>query len=270
MAATKEKAGGGVGELLRTIVYALLIAAVIRTLLFQPFWIPSGSMKPTLLIGDFVFVNKFAYGFSAASCPAYRDWNLCWFAKDWQGRLFGSTPERGDVVVFKHPASGVDYIKRLVGLPGDRVQMRNGRLFLNEVAVELSPDGRFVETFAPQGSMQRLPQCANRDRVRGGPCEKERFLEILPNGVSHQVLNAGRTGGDDTPEFLVPEGHYFMVGDNRDNSLDSRFTISGGGVGPVPAADLIGRADRIVFSSAGTSIFFFWTWRGDRYFIPVE
>ena len=118
--AAKTKARGGILELLKTIVYALLLAGVIRTLFFQPFWIPSGSMKPTLLIGDFLFVNKMAYGYSRYSCP----FSMCPI----DGRILGREPKRGDVVVFRHPTNGTDYIKRLIGLPGDTVQMQNGKV----------------------------------------------------------------------------------------------------------------------------------------------
>jgi len=122
--ATKQKKEDGIGELIKTVVYALLIAGFVRTIFFQPFWIPSGSMKNTLLIGDFMFVNKMAYGYSRHSCP----FSMCPFS----GRIFGSEPERGDIVVFKHPSTQVDFIKRLIGLPGDRVQMKNGLLHLND------------------------------------------------------------------------------------------------------------------------------------------
>src|SRR6478735_5817900 len=133
--AAKTRTKGGLFELVKTVVYALLLAAVIRTLFFQPFWIPSGSMKPTLLIGDFLFVNKMAYGYSRYSCP----FSLCPI----EGRILGREPERGDVVVFKHPTNGTDYIKRLIGLPGDTIQMIDGRLYVNGGELAIAPDGTF-------------------------------------------------------------------------------------------------------------------------------
>ena len=253
----------GITEFVKTIVYALLIAGVFRTLFFQPFWIPSGSMKDTLLVGDFLFVNKMAYGYSRYSCP----FALCPIS----GRILGSDPERGDVVVFRHPGSGSDYIKRLIGLPGDTVQMKGGILYLNGEKVPQEPAGVFEELKAPKGAQRREPRCGNDPVGTGGACLKDRAVETLPNGVSHDVLNIGDAqGGDNTPMFTVPEGHYFFMGDNRDDSADSRFPVAAGGVGMLPAEYLIGRADRIMFSSAGRSLFFFWTWRADRFFKAIE
>ncbi len=252
----------GIVETVKTVVYALLIAGAFRTLLFQPFWIPSGSMKDTLLIGDFLFVNKMAYGYSRHSCP----FSACPF----EGRIFERAPERGDVVVFRHPVNGQDFIKRLIGLPGDRVQMVDGVLHLNGESVPTEADGLFEEVFAPQGPQRLLPQCANAPVGQGGICEKERFIETLPNGESHAVLNVRNGPNDNTPVYTVPEGHYFFMGDNRDNSTDSRVAQIARGVGFVPAENLIGRADRVMFSSAGSSLFFFWTWRGDRFFKAIE
>ncbi|MEZ5685770.1 MAG: signal peptidase I [Paracoccaceae bacterium] len=257
------KTEGGFVETIKTIIWALIIAGVFRTLFFQPFWIPSGSMKDTLLIGDFLFVNKMAYGYSRHSCP----FSACPI----EGRLFGSEPERGDVVVMRHPTRGVDYIKRLVGLPGDRIQVIDGVLQINSEPVGLRRVEDFVETFAPQGSQGSSPRCANAPVGAGGTCIKERFVETLPNGVEHSILNITDSGvADNTPVYTVPEGMYFFMGDNRDNSEDSRFSAATGGLGFVPAEYLIGRADRIMFSSAGRSLFFFWTWRGDRFFKAIE
>lgn len=250
----------GIVETIKTIVYALLIAGVFRTLFFQPFWIPSGSMKDTLLIGDFLFVNKMAYGYSQHSCP----FSMCPF----EGRIFGNEPELGDVVVFRHPGNGADFIKRVVGLPGDRVRMENGVLYINDQEAVQTPDGAFEEVFERQGPVRNLPRCAN-NAAMGAICTKEKFIETLPDGPSHSILNIGSGQGDNTLVFTVPEGHYFFLGDNRDNSTDSRFAVNAGGVGVVPFQNLIGRADRIMFSSAGSSMFFFWTWRGDRFFKKV-
>lgn len=256
----------GIGETLRTIIYALLIAGVIRTLFFQPFWIPTGSMKSTLLIGDFLFVNKMAYGYSKYSCP----WALCPFS----GRLFAKEPQLGDIIVFKHPTTKVDYIKRLVGIPGDRIQIEDGTLHVNGVAVALEADGVFEEIKKPQGSLRRTPRCINEPVPLDGTCEKERFIETLPNGVKHTVLNiqdgADGDNTDYTKTFTVPAGHYFFMGDNRDNSQDSRYHRNRGGVGYVPFENLIGRADRVIFSSAGQRMLYFWTWRKNRFFKRLE
>lgn len=258
---TKKKSDG-IGETVKTIVYALLIAGVIRTLFFQPFWIPSGSMKSTLLVGDFLFVNKMAYGYSKHSCP----WSMCPIP----GRILASEPQMGDIVVFKHPVSQVDYIKRLVGLPGDRIQMKEGRLHINDAAVLQEAIGTFTETKELQGPLGRTPRCSNGPVALGGSCEKELFRETLPNGVEHSVLNIGPDFADETGVYTVPAGHYFFMGDNRDNSQDSRYPRSVGGVGYVPFENLVGRADRVIFSSAGKSMLAFWTWRSDRYFKGLE
>ena len=254
----EEKAEGGIVETFKTVFWALLIAGVFRTLFFQPFFIPSGSMKDTLLVGDFLFVNKMAYGYSQYSCP----FSACPIS----GRIFGSMPERGDVVVFRHPTNEQDYIKRLIGLPGDRVQVKDSIIYINGEAAPQVPDGVFIEPRGPQGSQNRHPACQSRS----GECTKDRYIETLPGGVSHAVLDIGPARTDNTPLFTVPEGEFFFMGDNRDNSSDSRVSQTQGGVGFVPFDHLIGRADRIVFSSAGKRIFFFWTWRSDRYFKAVE
>ena len=251
----------GVVETVKTIVYALLIAGVVRTLFFQPFWIPSGSMKDTLLIGDFLFVNKWAYGYSRHSCP----FSICPI----EGRIWGSEPQRGDVVVFRHPVNGEDFIKRVVGLPGDTVQMRSGILFINGSPAPQVEAGLFIETYERQGPIGTTPVCRESGLRFGQDCTKERSVETLPNGRQHDVLNAGNSRLDNTGVFRVPEGQYFFVGDNRDNSTDSRVPHPDG-VGLVPFENLIGRADRVMFSSAGRSLFFFWTWRPDRFFKAID
>ena len=248
----------GIVETIKTIVWALVIAGVFRTLFFQPFWIPSGSMKDTLLIGDFLFVNKMAYGYSQYSCP----FGLCPIS----GRILGSEPDRGDVIVFRHPANGQDYIKRLIGLPGDTIQIQNGQIILNGDLVPQDPVENFIETYAEQGSTRTIPQCFNR---QGDQCIKERFVETLPNGIQHSTLNIRKQSSDNIGIYTVPAGEYFFMGDNRDNSTDSRVPQPRG-VGFVPYENLIGRADRVMFSSAGRSMFFFWTWRSDRFFKAVE
>ncbi|MFC3060616.1 signal peptidase I [Paenirhodobacter populi] len=272
--AKAKKNEGGITETIKTIVWALLIAGVFRTLFFQPFWIPSGSMKDTLLVGDFLFVNKMAYGYSRYSCPfSSPTFSPCPI----EGRLFSSEPERGDVVVFRHPTQNVDFIKRLIGLPGDRIQMINGVLNINGEPVQLQDRPPFEEVKEPQGPQGLTPRCANDPVGFGGICLKGRQTETLPGnapgepGRSHDILNISDNWiVDNTPVFTVPEGQYFFMGDNRDDSEDSRFPQSAGGLGFVPKEYLVGRADRVIFSSAGRSLFYFWTWRADRFFKAVD
>lgn len=253
--ATKPKES--IWDTLRTILYALLIAVAFRTILFQPFSIPSGSMKPTLLVGDYLFVSKYAYGWSRHSLP---------FSPElFQGRIWGATPERGDIIVFKLPRDGrTDYIKRLVGLPGDRVQVIGGVLHVNGKPVSLVEKGVFTEVKAPQGSEGNMPRCMNDPVALNGDCHNAQFLETLPGGRAHMILNSdGNTGfADNTAEFTVPPGQYFFMGDNRDNSTDSRFMTH---VGFVPAENLIGRAEMVVLSFEGR-FWEIWNWRADRFF----
>lgn len=247
VAEKSQKKSGGLGETFSVIIQALLLALVIRTLLFQPFSIPSGSMRPTLLEGDYLFVTKWAYGYSRYSLP---------FGPDlFSGRIWGSEPKRGDVVVFKFPPDpSVDYIKRVVGLPGDKIQMKDGQLFINDVGVPRVKTG----------------QIDNPD-VTEEPRPIDVYRETLPNGVSYDTLDINSDSiGDNTREFVVPAGHYFMMGDNRDNSADSRFDV-----GFVPAENLIGRASLIFFSLGhDTSFSEIWKWptnlRWDRLFKVVE
>ncbi|WP_136636302.1 signal peptidase I [Pseudooceanicola onchidii] len=271
---------GAVWETIKTIFWALIIAGVFRTLFFQPFWIPSSSMKDTLLVGDFLFVNKMAYGYSYASCPNIKiarfgididaD-DICGFLDGDNTRVLAGEPERGDVVVFRHPVTHQDYIKRLIGLPGDRVQVKEGLIYINDEPVKVEDGGTFTEVKEAQGPERRFPRCSNDPVGEGGQCVKERQIETLPNGVTHSTLNITDRGDLDTTKvFTVPEGEYFFMGDNRDNSTDSRVAQTSFGVGFVPYENLIGRADRIMFSSAGRSMLFFWTWRSDRFFKGIE
>jgi len=267
-------------ETVKTVFWALLIAGIFRTLLFQPFWIPSGSMKDTLLIGDFLFVNKMAYGYSYASCPSIPlgvigldigAEDICGWMDGDNTRIWGTMPERGDVVVFRHPVTGQDFIKRLIGLPGDRIQMRDGLLYINEEPVQVEPAGQFVEAYEPQGPQGQYPSCLGGTQpAEGGDCVSDRYTETLPNGVSHDILDIADLRQDNTGVFTVPEGHFFFMGDNRDNSTDSRFPQSQRGVGFVPFENLVGRADRVMFSSAGRSMLAFWTWRPDRFVLGID
>ena len=258
-----KKTKSPIYELISTLIVALVLAGVIRTIFFQPFWIPTGSMKPNLLVGDFLFVNKFSYGFSRYSCP----FSICPI----KGRIFFSEPKRGDVVVFRHPKSGKDYIKRVIGLPGDKVRLLKGELFINESKLirEELPD--FLEKKIEQGSMKTVPQCANEPVPFGNEnCIKYQSKETLENGKSYRILDLGQNIGDDTPDFIIGENEYFFIGDNRDNSLDSRFDRQFGGVGLVAKEYLIGKASMILFSSSGNSIFYFWSWRKDRFFKVIR
>ncbi|MBB4955814.1 signal peptidase I [Agrobacterium vitis] len=242
-----EKKQNALWENIKVIIQALILATVIRTVLFQPFTIPSGSMMPTLLVGDYIFVNKFAYGFSKYSLP---------FSLDlFEGRIFKSEPQRGDVVVFRFPPNpDIDYIKRLVGLPGDHIQVTDGVLYVNGKAVPKTPDGTFSSDY-------------RNDPGHNIPV----FRETLDNGRTYDTLDESQfSPGDNTREFIVPADHYFMMGDNRDNSADSRFDV-----GFVPAENLVGRASVIFFSLGNDTAFsHIWKWpanlRLDRFFKAVQ
>ena len=219
-------------------------------------------MKPNLLVGDFIFVNKFSYGYSKYSCP----FSLCPI----KNRIFSRQPERGDVVVFRHPINGKDFVKRLIGLPGDKIAMKNGKLLINGQTLNYVRLEDFIEIKNQQGPLDSIPRCKNSPVPLGSDCIKSQYKEELPNGLGYSVLDIGSFFGDNTPEFTVPMNNYFFLGDNRDNSLDSRFGLSSGGVGFVASKYLIGRVDRIIFSSAGKSMLFFWSWRSDRFFRSVS
>jgi signal peptidase I len=237
----------GFWELVKTVVYAVLIAIAVRTFLFEPFSIPSGSMIPTLLVGDYLFVSKYSYGYSRFSLP----FGLPLFS----GRALASPPERGDVVVFKLPTdNSTDYIKRVIGLPGDRVQLRSGVVHINGGPVRRQPLGQYF--------------------LRNGSAVTQTFQlykEILPNGRAHEIIEVSDNGPfDNTGVYTVPEGHYFLMGDNRDSSRDSRFL---GEVGYVPFENLIGKAQVIFFSVDGGALEF-WQWyrtlRFGRLFQGIE
>lgn len=230
----------GWSENTRTIVFAVAVAVIFRSFCFEPFHIPSGSMKDTLMIGDFVFVSKYSYGYSRYSFPL----GLPFF----KGRVGGlGKPERGDVVVFRLPTNPhIDYIKRLIGLPGDRIQVKDSHLYINREPVRLERVEDYIETEEGEAGTQRIH-----------PIPK--FKETLPNGVEHYVLNDMEDGEvDNTQEYVVPEGHYFFMGDNRDHSIDSRYLDR---VGFVPEENLVGRAEVVVLSvQEGESLLQFWRW----------
>ena len=263
MSKTERSFGESIKEFFKTVFYALLIAGLIRTLLFQPFWIPSGSMKPNLLIGDYIFVNKFVYGYSKYSCP----FSMCPF----EGRFLYREPKRGDVVVFRHPANGKDYVKRLIGLPGDEILLKDGRLWINKEKIPIKQINHFVEVKEQQGPLKSIPRCSNSPVALGALCEKKQFLEKITSEIEIRTLDIiDNESGDNTTSFKVPKGEFFFLGDNRDNSLDSRFGRLAGGVGFVEAENLIGRADGTLFSSAGRMLVAFWSWRKDRFFRAVD
>jgi signal peptidase I len=233
--ASKPRRQNSWREVIKTVFYALLIAGGVRTAAAQPFNIPTGSMEGTLLVGDYLFVSKPAYGYSRYSLPLGYLWPLP------EGRVFSSLPVRGDVIVFKTPADNkTDYIKRLIGLPGDRIQMKDGILYINDEA-------------APRIQVEYFVDAAGH--------EISQYRETLPNGVSYNILDRELDGSlDNTDVFVVPEGHYFMMGDNRDNSLDSRVPVEAGGVGFVPFGNLVGEA-RVVFFSVDNSSRWWEVWK---------
>jgi signal peptidase I len=232
---------------------ALLIVFLAKGALAEPFYVPSGSMEPTLLIGDALLASKYPYGYGTASLPIQI--NL-----PESRRVFGETPKRGDVVVFRWPGdSSQAWVKRVVGLPGDRVQMRQGQLFINDHAASLTPDGT-----------------GEAEDDNGGVEPAYRYIETLPGGVAHLIFKLRDNGRlDNTPEVTVPPGHLFVMGDNRDNSADSRVSVRDGGVGLLPIDNLIGRADAVVGSwDLGIRSRPVWTWlsgfRVARFFTSVH
>ncbi|MBV8888133.1 MAG: signal peptidase I [Alphaproteobacteria bacterium] len=228
-----KKSSGAVLELVKTIIYAVLIALVVRTVAYEPFNIPSGSMIPTLLVGDYLFVSKFSYGYTRYSLP----FGLPLFS----GRVFFHSPQRGDVAVFKLPTNtSVDYIKRIIGLPGDHIQVREGELYIND---QLVPRRKIEDEQCPDRPFQMCTL----------------YTETLPNGVAHPILKQRDEGEmNNTRVYDVPAGHYFAMGDNRDNSEDSRVLSV---VGYIPGENLVGRAEFLFYSTDGSARWWeFWKW----------
>ena len=256
--ASGKKQEEGIWETFKVIIQALAIAFFVRTFFFQPFNIPSASMYPTLKIGDYLFVSKLSYGYGKYSFnfsfPPFvaKPWNCC--PIDFPGRMIlADTPKRGDVAVFKYPQDlTVDYIKRVIGLPGDVIQMKHGVLFINGQEVKKERVADYVDPNSESGAGPTVAQ----------------YRETLPNGVTYNVLDYGESSEDTTQEYVVPENHYFMMGDNRDNSADSRFL---NGVGYVPIENFVGHANVIFFSfKPEASLLRPWEWpleiRWSRFF----
>jgi signal peptidase I len=255
---TQDERDAGWRESAKIIVQALALAIFVRIFFYQPFNIPSGSMKDTLLVGDYLFVSKLSYGYSRYSIPFG---GTLFGSNMFDGRIFASQPKRGDVVVFKYPRdNSTDYIKRLIGLPGDEIQMQAGVLYINGKAIPKRLIGKF-DTYEDGKPLKDV----------------DVYEETLPEGLKYRVLDTDKNGDfDNTSLFKVPPGHYFMMGDNRDNSSDSRVR---GGVGFVPFENLIGRAEIIFFSGAFDEPKAFrlttpWTWpfdiRWSRFFNRVR
>jgi signal peptidase I len=247
-----KKATGWRGQAAQ-LVAIVAIVFVAKGALAEPFYIPSGSMEPTLLIGDALLASKYPYGYGTSSLPMQI--NL-----PETGRVFAGMPKRGDVVVFRWPGDRSQaWVKRVVGLPGDRIQMRQGQLFINNHAASLKPDG-----------------VGEAEDDRGYTEKANRYIETLPNGVEHAIFKIRDNGRlDNTAEVTVPPGMLFVLGDNRDNSADSRVAVRDGGVGLLPIDNLIGRADAVVGSwDMGMRSQPMWTWlagfRMERFFTSVR
>ncbi len=233
-------------EFFTTLFAALICAGIVRSFLFEPFHIPSSSMKPNLLIGDYIFVAKYSYGYSRYSFP--------FGFKIFEGRIFKDEPKRGDVAVFRTPQDpSINYVKRIIGLPGDKIQVSNGTVYLNDEAIKKEKDGVFIDS--DSGIESRIPM----------------FDETLPTGKIIKVLDEKfNMPQDNTGIYEVPQGHYFVMGDNRDNSQDSRFLTE---LGYIPEENLVGRATIIFFSNEKPT-WQFWNWptaiRFNRIFHQVK
>jgi signal peptidase I len=250
----RAKRKSGAWRAIRFLLFLCLTALVVRTFIVAPFTIASGSMLPRMMIGDFLFVAQRPFGFSGLSRPF----------SEGGGGLFDSRPERGDIVFFRHPLTGEDYVKRLIGLPGDTVEMRGGRLVLNGEEVPKVRIADYLMPVSPNSPCRYASPEAAHPRVvtaAGTFCRYSRFRETLPGGKAYEVVDQWRSEVDDTAVYKVPEGHYFMMGDNRDDSTDSRFEEEPDGVGLVPDEVLVGRAALVFFSTDGSAeLLKPWTW----------
>ncbi len=235
------------------LIKLIVVVVLFRTFVFTSFVIPSGSMMPRLLVGDYLFAAKWPYGYSQASMPLD--------IKLWNGRIPAGVPDQGDVIIFRHPVDRADYVKRVIGLPGDKVQMVAGVLQINGKAVPKKRVADFDLPISPDGGCNRV-QFTQRLDDGSFVCRYPQFLETLPSGKSYNVLDYGTYPQDTTELVTVPEGHLFVMGDNRDDSLDSRFPPEAQkGVGLVPIENVAGRASFMFFSTDGTAEWIKpWTW----------
>jgi signal peptidase I len=252
------------GDFIRFLGKLAIIVFVLRSFIFQPVSIPSESMVPRLLVGDYLIVSKWAYGYSTYSLWLPKAVRVMMGERaefeDSEGsgsRVFGKAPERGDVVVFKAPPGNTtDYIKRVIGLPGDLIQMQNGVLYLNGAAVKKE---RIADFTVPVSPNTQCDKASTQETAPDGSlrCRYPRYLETLPSGKSYAVIDMGTSEKDTTDIYTVPEGHFFAMGDNRDRSADSRFpAVEGAGIGIVPQENLVGRAWFMVFSTDGSASWF--------------
>ena len=254
---TRTSKRGGLGETARFLLIVFLAAVILRSFIVAPFVIPSGSMLPRMMIGDYLFVAKWPYGFSRYSMP--------FGLGDFDGRVLAGRAERGDVAVFREPGGGIDdIVKRVVGLPGDTIQVRAGTLYLNGKPVPRVRVADFLMPITPNSPCRTVDPNAQRivtDDDGARYCAYARYRETLPGGRSFYVLDQLEGPADNTPLFRVPARHYFLLGDNRDDSMDSRFALAAEGVGFVEEDLLIGRALVTFFSTDGTAeLFKPWTW----------
>jgi signal peptidase I len=254
-AAKKE----GWWDTIRFLLIVFAFAIVIRTFIAAPFSIPSGSMLPRLMIGDYLFVAKWPYGYSRFSFP--------FGIMGYDGRMLGGLPERGDVVVFRHPgADNEDWVKRVIGLPGDTVQVRSGQVFLNGRPLPRTRIADYLVPVSPNSPCRRVGPLTREGAGGDGQrlCAYARFRETLPGGRSYDVIDQDPAGDlDDTALFRVPEGQLFVMGDNRDDSQDSRVPVQLGGVGMLPVDNVLGRALVTFFSTDGAAQWLLpWTWLG--------
>lgn len=252
-----EKKKDGLGETTRFLLLLFLFALGLRSFIVAPFSIPSGSMLPTMMIGDYLFVAKWPYGYSRFSLP--------FGLGSFDGRILADAPERGDIAVFRYPGGGDDdYVKRVIGLPGDTVQMKDGTLWLNGKEVPRIRVADWLMPITPNSPCRTVdPEAARvvEDEDGNRFCAYARYRETLPGGESYYILDQIDGIADDTPLHVVPEGHYFMMGDNRDDSLDSRFSLAAEGVGYLPDDYLIGEAMIVFFSTDGAAEWLKpWTW----------
>ncbi len=244
-------------ETLRFFLILFVAAVVIRSFIFAPFSIPSGSMLPSLMIGDYLFVAKWPYGYSRYSIP--------FGAAAFDGRIFDRLPERGDVVVFRYPGpDDEDYVKRVIGLPGDRIEVRGGVVILNGQPVQRQRIADYAMPISPNSPCRVVgddPDAGERAGASGRECFYPRYRETLPGGRSYQVLDQGDGEVDDWGPLIVPEGHLFVMGDNRDDSADSRVPVERNGVGLLPVENVLGRATIAFWSTDGSAEWIKpWTW----------